>query len=199
MAGADPKPSALEGLGRSFSSWRTASVVLQSFPSGLPLGLVLVAVPAWLAIEGIDVKTIGFVTLAQAPWTFKFLWSPLMDRFAPPFLGRKRGWAVPAQAGLFASTLLLAFLAASPDRVWIIAGATLLVAFASATQDIAIDAYAVEVLRPDEQGVAAGSRTAVSRFAFFLSGRVVITAAKYLSWPALFAIQSLIYLPASPL
>jgi PAT family beta-lactamase induction signal transducer AmpG len=190
-------PSTLESLGRSFTSWRTAAVTLQSFPSGLPLGLVLVAVPAWLALEGIDIRTIGFVTLAQAPWTFKFLWSPFLDRFAPPFLGRKRGWAVVAQAGILVTTLALAALALEPERVWLIAGVTFLIAFASATQDIAIDAYAVEVLHREEQGVAAGARSAVARFAFFLSGRVVITAAKYVSWPVLFAVQSLVYLPAA--
>ena len=172
-------------------------MTLQQFPSGLPLGMVLVAVPAWLALEGVDVKTIGFVTLAQAPWTFKFLWSPLMDRYAPPFLGRKRGWAVLSQLGLLGATLVLAAVATRPDQVWIVAGAACLIAFAAASQDIAIDAYAVEVLRSEEQGVAAGARSAVSRFAFFLSGRVVITAAKYLSWPVLFALQALLYIPSA--
>src|SRR5512136_2328028 len=95
----------LSSLGRSFASWRTAAVTLQSFPSGLPLGLVWIAIPTWLAVEKVDIKTIGFITLAQLPWTFKFLWSPLMDRYAPPFLGRKRGWAVVAQAALLASGL----------------------------------------------------------------------------------------------
>ena len=63
-----------------------------SFASGLPLGLVWIAIPAWMAREGVDIKVVGLFTLAQAPWTFKFLWSPLMDRYPPPFLGRKRGW-----------------------------------------------------------------------------------------------------------
>lgn len=188
-----------ESLRRSFTSWRTASVTLQQLPSGLPLGLVLIAIPAWLALEGIDIKTIGFLTLAQAPWTFKFLWSPLMDRYAPPFLGRKRGWAVIAQVALFASTLGLALLASQPGRVWAIGTAALVIAFAAASQDIAIDAYAVEVLRPEEQGVASGARSAVSRFAMTLSGRIAIAASTWLSWPALFAIQSLVYFPAAAL
>jgi PAT family beta-lactamase induction signal transducer AmpG len=183
----------------AFASWRTAAVALQSFPSALPLGLVLTAIPAWLALAGVDIKTIGFITLAQAPWTFKFLWSPLLDRFTPGFLGRKRGWAVLAQAALLAGMLALAWLAHTPDRLWLIAGAAVFIAFASATQDIAIDAYAVEVLRKDEQGVAAGARAAVGRVAFFLSGRVAITATKFISWPLLFAIQGLLYLPAMAL
>jgi MFS transporter, PAT family, beta-lactamase induction signal transducer AmpG len=190
------RTSTAQTLRQAFLSWRTAAVTLQSFPSSLPLGLVLIAVPAWLAVEGIDIKTIGFVTLAQVPWTFKFVWSPLMDRYAPPFLGRKRGWAVLAQAALLVATLALAFLADEPERVWLIGFVTLLIAFASASQDIAIDAYAVEVLHEDEQGVAAGARSALGRLALFLSGRVVITAAKWISWASLFALQGLIYLPA---
>ena len=185
-----------QSLAASFASWRTAAVTLQSFPSGLPLGLVLVAIPAWLAIEGVDIRTIGFVTLAQAPWTFKFVWSPLMDRYAPPFLGRKRGWALVAQAVLAIAMIALAVVALHPQRIWPIALATIAIAFAGASQDIAVDAYAVEVLHREEQGAAAGARSAVARFAFFLSGRVIITAARWVSWPVLFAVQSVVYLPA---
>ncbi len=173
--------------------------MLQQFPSGLPLGLVLIAIPAWLKLEGFDIKTIGFMTLAQAPWTFKFLWSPLMDRYAPPFLGRKRGWALLAQGALLLTTLGLAIAAGNPRQVWVIGVAALLIAFASASQDIAIDAYAVEVLRPEEQGVAAGARNAVSRFALTLSGRIAITLATWVSWPVLFAAQAFLYLPAGVL
>ena len=80
--------------------WRLLSVVLLSFSSGLPLGLVWIAIPAWMAHAGVDIKVIGLFTLAQAPWTFKFLWSPLMDRFPLPFLGRKRGWIFVSQVAL---------------------------------------------------------------------------------------------------
>lgn len=196
MTTARARTSAAATLRQAFFSWRTAAVTLQSFPAGLPLGLVLIAVPAWLAVVGVDIRTIGFVTLAQAPWTFKFVWSPLLDRYPPPFLGRKRGWAVIAQAAILASILGLARLARNPEEIWLIGLVTLLIAFASATQDIAVDAYAVEVLREDEQGVASGARSAVARLAIFLSGRVVVTAAKWLSWTTLFAVQGLVYLPA---
>ena len=87
-AGAGPAP----GLRSVVGSWRLLSVVLLSFSSGLPLGLVWIAIPAWMAREGVDIKVIGLFTLAQAPWSFKLLWSPWMDRYPPPFLGRKRGW-----------------------------------------------------------------------------------------------------------
>jgi PAT family beta-lactamase induction signal transducer AmpG len=190
------RPSTFDSLARSMRSWRTASVVLQSFSSGLPLGLVLVAVPAWLKLQGFDNTTIGWVTAAQLPYAFKFLWSPLMDRYAPPFLGRKRGWAVVAQAALLVATLGLAWVAARPEQIGAIWLAVFLIAFASASQDIAIDAYAVEVLHREEQGIAAGARAAVARFALTLSGRICITAATWLSWPVLFALQALVY-PAS--
>jgi len=198
-AAPEKRPSTLQSLARSMRSWRTACVVLQSFSSGLPLGLVIVAVPAWLKLQGFDNTTIGWVTAAQLPYAFKFLWSPLMDRYAPPFLGRKRGWAVVAQGALMVAMLGLAWVAASPDQVMPIWIAVFLIAFASASQDIAVDAYAVEVLRPEEQGVAAGARAAASRFALTLSGRIAITAATWLSWPFLFAAQAVAYPAAAAL
>ncbi|MFI4946526.1 MAG: AmpG family muropeptide MFS transporter, partial [Burkholderiales bacterium] len=154
-AGTGPAP----GLRSVVGSWRLLSVVLLSFSSGLPLGLVWFAIPAWMAREGVDIKVIGLFTLAQAPWSFKLLWSPGMDRYPPPFLGRKRGWTLVGQVALFALTLALAGVAHRPDTLWVIGALALGIAFASATQDIAIDAYAVEVLRRDEQGVATGART----------------------------------------
>ena len=185
------------GVRDAFRSWRTASVALQSFPSGLPLGLVLTAIPYWLATQGVDVKTIAFLGgYTQLPWSFKFVWAPLLDRFAPPFFGRKRGWAVIAQIGLLLAMLQLARLAGDkPDLVWL-AVTIFAIAFFSASQDIAIDAYAVEVLHKEEQGVAAGARSALSRIALFLSGRVVITASQWMPWRALFAVQGLVYAPA---
>ena len=77
---------------KSAASWRLASVALLSFSSGLPLGLVWIAIPTWMASVGVDIRVIGLFSLAQAPWTFKFLWAPLMDRYPLPLLGRKRGW-----------------------------------------------------------------------------------------------------------
>ncbi len=178
-------------------AWRTAAVTLLSFSSGLPLGLVWIAIPTWLAQEGVDIKVIGLFTLAQAPWTFKFAWSPLMDRYALPVprLGRKLGWALATQVALLALTLWLARLSHHPDAVWIIGAVALAIAFASASQDIAIDAYAVEVLRPEEQGVAVGARTALYRAAMFTAGGLAITLAGQWSWPAVFAVLATFYVP----
>ena len=132
-------------------SRRTAAVVLQSFASGLPLGLVWYAIPDWMRDIGVDIRVVGLITLAQAPWTFKVLWSPLMDRYVPPFWGRRRGWMAVTQVALFAFGLMLAGVGARPESVWVVGALALAVALASASQDIAIDAYAVEVLHKEEQ------------------------------------------------
>src|SRR5262245_16763987 len=177
------------------TSWRTASVALLSFSSGLPLGLVWLAIPDWMRSSGVDIRVVGLFTLAQAPWSFKMLWSPLMDRYVPPFWGRRRGWAAIWQVALVVLTFVLAGVAHSPDAPWVIGAVVLAIAFASASQDIAIDAYAVEVLRKEEQGVAVGARTALYRAAMFVAGGLSITLAAHVGWPAVNAILALLYLP----
>ena len=160
----DAAPSSgLDSLRRSLRSWRTASVVLLSFSSGLPLGLVWYAIPDWMRDIGVDIRVVGILTLAQAPWAFKVLWSPLMDRYVPPFWGRRRGWMAISQVALVACGLLLAGVGSHPDAIWVVGAIALATALASASQDIAYDAYTVDVLRPEEQGAAAGARTAVPR------------------------------------
>jgi PAT family beta-lactamase induction signal transducer AmpG len=99
------KTGTLYSLAQAFTSWRTASVILMSFASGMPLGLVWYAIPDWMRKSGMDIRLVGLLTLAEAPWTFKFLWSPLMDRFVPPRLGRRRGWAAIAQVALLTGIL----------------------------------------------------------------------------------------------
>lgn len=142
-----------------------------------------------------DIRLVGLVTLAQAPWTFKFLWSPLMDRYVPPWWGRRKGWAAIAQVALFALTLSLAGVGSHPQAPWVIGALALAIAFASATQDIAIDAYTVDVLRPEEQGVAAGARVAVYRAAMYIAGGLSITLAGSYSWPLVNAALAFLYLP----
>jgi PAT family beta-lactamase induction signal transducer AmpG len=189
------RPGKLRSLRAAFTSWRTASVTLMSFASGMPLGLVWIAIPDWLHAVGVDLRVVGLITLAQAPWTFKFVWSPLMDRFAPPRLGRRRGWIFLAQLLLLAATLALAGVARHPDAPWVIAALAFTLAFAGATQDIAIDAYAVDVLEPDEQAVAVGSRNTFYRIGMQLAGSAAITFAGRWGWPAVDVFLALLYLP----
>src|SRR3954468_2739223 len=87
---------------------RLAVVTVLGFASGLPLALTGQAMQAWLSVEGLDVATIGFLSLVGLPYTFKFLWAPLMDRFELPWLGRRRGWLVLTQLALAAALLLIA-------------------------------------------------------------------------------------------
>ena len=99
-ASCDKRPSGFAALVRAMGSWRTAAVALLSFSSGLPLGLVWYAIPDWMRSIGVDLRVVGLFTLAQAPWAFKVLWSPLMDRYVPPFWGRRRGWIAISQVAL---------------------------------------------------------------------------------------------------
>ncbi len=189
------RPGTFASLALAMRSWRTASVVLLSFSSGLPLGLVWIAIPDWMRKNGVDIRVVGLITLAQAPWTFKFLWSPLMDRYQLPWLGRRRGWAALAQVLLLLLTLALAGVGNHPDTPWVVAALALAIAFASASQDIAIDAYAVDVLEPEEQAVAVGARAAVYRAAMLAAGGLAITLAGRFGWPAVNAFLALLYLP----
>src|SRR5215471_16813398 len=176
-------------------SWRTASVVLLSFSSGLPLGLVLIAIPDWMRSIGLDIRLVGLITLAQAPWSLKVLWSPFLDRYQPPWLGRRRGWAAISQIVLLVLGFALAGVGHHPDAPWVVGALALAIAFASATQDIAIDAYAVDVLLPEEQGVAVGARTAMYRAAMFVAGGLSITLAGRFSWALVNLGLALLYLP----
>lgn len=144
---------------------------------------------------GVDIRLVGLLTLAQAPWAFKVVWAPLMDRYVPPFWGRRRGWMAIAQFALFAGTLMLAGVGDHPDAVWVVGAITLAIATASASQDIAYDAYTVDVLQPDEQGAAAGARTAMYRAAMAVSGGVSITLASQWGWSAVNACLAALYLP----
>jgi PAT family beta-lactamase induction signal transducer AmpG len=188
-------PGALESLVYAMLSWRTASVALLSFSSGLPLGLVWYSIPDWMRDIGVDIRVVGLFTLAQAPWAFKVLWSPLMDRYVPPFWGRRRGWMAVTQVALAALGLMLAGVGHHPDAIWVVGALGLAIALASASQDVAVDAYAVEVLRTEEQGAAVGARTALYRAAMVLSGGGAITLASRLGWPAVNVLLALVYLP----
>jgi PAT family beta-lactamase induction signal transducer AmpG len=188
------RPGTWESLRAALGSRRIGAVTLQSFSSGLPLGLVWIALPAYLTYRGVDIRTVGLFSLAQAPWTFKFLWAPLLDRFEPRFLGRKRSWIVVCQGALLVGIGLLAAAGTSP-QVGVVAGLAMLVAFASASQDIVIDGYAVDVLEKSEQGLAVGARVALYRGAMLLSGAVAITLGQRFGWPAVFAGLALLYVP----
>src|SRR5882672_6699829 len=126
---------------------RLVVVTLLGFASGLPLALTGQAMQAWLTAEGVGIATIGFLSIVGLPYTFKFLWAPLMDRFELPWLGRRRGWMVLTQLTL---ALALWWMAeTSPSAATrSFALIAVLVAFISASQDVVIDAYRTDLLRP---------------------------------------------------
>jgi PAT family beta-lactamase induction signal transducer AmpG len=127
---------------------------LMGFASGLPLLLTLSVLQAWLKSESVDLATIGFIGLVGLPYTLKFLWAPLLDRYIPLALGRRRGWLLIFQLLLVSGIVLLA-LTSPADGITSVAAAALLVAFFSASQDIVIDAYRRETLGDTEQGLGA--------------------------------------------
>src|SRR2546427_1169041 len=136
-----------------FRSRRLAVILLLGFSSGLPLALTGGTLQAWMTVEGVDLSTIGVFTLVGLPYVWKFLWAPAMDRFVPPFLGRRRGWLLVTQSALVVGIAGMAFLSPRTDLV-AIAWLALFVAFASASQDIVVDAYRTDVASREQRGIA---------------------------------------------
>lgn len=153
------------------SFYRLAIICVLGFASGLPLALSGQSLQAWLTSEGLDLATIGLFSMVGLPYTFKFLWAPLMDRFELPWLGRRRGWMVLTQLALAGLLMLMA--ETSP------AGATrafallaVLVAFVSASQDVVINAYSTDALASSERGLGASLQVVGYRMAMILSGGI---------------------------
>lgn len=168
--------------------------VFTGFSSGLPLYLLLNLVPAWLRTEGISLKAIGLFALIQFPYTWKFLWSPLLDRFAFPWLGRRRGWMFLTQVLLLGTIALLGTLQPAADLQAIVVMATLL-AFASATQDIVLDAYRREILAEDELGLGNSVHVNAYRIAGLVPGSLSLILADHLPWGQVFFVTALFMLP----
>ena len=153
--------------------WRAAVVSVLGFASGLPLALTGQAMQAWLSTSGLDVAAIGFMSLVGLPYTFKFLWAPLMDRFDLPWLGRRRGWLVLTQLLMTGALVLLASISPT-DATRAFALMAVAVAFISASQDVVIDAYRTELLPPPERGLGASLNVMGYRLAMILSGGVAM-------------------------
>ena len=166
-----------------FASRRIAAMLVLGFASGLPLALTAGALQAWLTIEGIDVRTIGYFALVGLPYTFKFVWAPLLDRFEPPALGRRRGWIILFQLAIAAGCFAMARL--DPTRqIDAIAALAVAVAFFSASQDIVFDAYRADLLEADERGAGAAVSVLGYRLAMLVSGgAALILADNWLGWP----------------
>jgi PAT family beta-lactamase induction signal transducer AmpG len=164
-----------------FSSRRIAAVTALGFASGLPLSLTGGTLQAWMAVSGVDLRTIGIFALVGLPYTLKFFWSPLMDRFVPPWLGRRRGWIIITQVGLMVGISVMAF--SSPrEAPLFLAAIAMIVAFTSASQDIVIDAYRTDVLHEKERGAGAAVFVMGYRVAALISGALALILSDHIGW-----------------
>ncbi|ASK27480.1 AmpG family muropeptide MFS transporter [Neisseria chenwenguii] len=168
--------------------------IFTGFTSGLPLYFLINLIPAWLRSEHIDLKTIGLFALIGLPFTWKFVWSPVMDAVRLPFLGRRRGWMLVTQIGLLASLAAYAFL--NPHQhMAVIMGLSLVVAFFSASQDIVLDAFRREILPDSELGLGNAIHVNAYRVAALVPGSLSLILADIMPWQNVFLITALFMIP----
>ncbi len=165
---------------------RLRSVLLLGFASGLPLALSGSTLQAWYAVTSVDITTIGFLSLVGQPYVFKFIWAPLLDRYTPIYVkqfsfGKRKSWIALSQSLLVIIIFIMSF--QSPEKTPLLLGfLALMLAFASATQDIAIDAYRTDVLEPSERGLGAAVSVAGYRVAMLVSGGIALVFADIIGW-----------------
>lgn len=167
--------------------------VFTGFTSGLPLYILISLLPAWLRSEGVDLKSIGLFALISLPFTWKFLWAPLFDRYTPP-LGRRRGWLFISQSLLLISIPIFGAFNPKLD-IWTIAYLATAVAFFSACQDIVIDAYRRELLPDIELGLGNVIHVNAYKIAGLIPGSLSLILADHMAWDKVFLITALFMLP----
>ena len=186
--------SASHDQGRSFKeaifNRRMLICVFTGFTSGLPLYVLIQLVPAWLRVEGVGLAEIGFFALIGFPYTWKFLWSPVIDRYTLPFLGRRRGWMFVTQLALLVSIASMGFI--KPElSIWTVAYLAAAVAFFSASQDIVLDAYRRELLPDIELGLGNTIHVQAYRLAGLVPGSLALILADFLPWHIVFSVVAL--------
>lgn len=178
------------------SNWREAVFnrrmlicVFTGFTSGMPLYVLIQLVPAWLKDGGVSLTEIGLFALVGIPYAWKFAWAPLMDRWIPPFLGRRRGWMLICQLALLLSIGILG--AFEPAQsTWLIAWLAVAVAFFSASQDVAVDAYRREILPDEELGLGNAIHVQAYRISGLVPGALALVLADILPWSSVFWITA---------
>jgi len=189
-------PGLLRTYALAFGNRRIGAMLLLGFASGLPLALSSGTLQAWLTVEGLDLKTIGFFALAGLPYTFKFVWAPLLDRFEPGaqgWFGRRRGWLVITQLAL---AILCWVLAGLDPKTEIAAVGTcaVLLAFFSASQDVAFDAYRADLLPAQERGAGAAVSVLGYRLAMLVSGGLALVLAdQWLGWSNMYRAVGILF------
>ena len=167
--------------------------ILTGFSSGLPLYILISLLPAWLRSENVDLKVIGLFALIQLPFTWKFLWAPLFDRYIPP-LGRRRGWLFIWQTALILTIPGFGVFHPTLD-LWTIAYLATLVAFFSASQDIVMDAYRRELLLDNELGLGNAIHVNAYKIAGLIPGSLSLILADHMPWDSVFIITALFMIP----
>jgi len=184
---------AMSTFWQSVLNRRMLICVFTGFTSGLPLYILISLIPAWLRTEGVDLSTIGLFAIIQFPYAWKFVWSPFMDRYVPPFLGRRRGWLLITQVALL--MVIAVFGMFDPQQsIWTIAGLSAAVAFFSASQDIVIDAYRREILPDAELGLGSSIHINAYRISGLIPGSLALILADHLPWDTVFQITGLFML-----
>jgi PAT family beta-lactamase induction signal transducer AmpG len=176
-----------------FKSPRIAAVLLLGFSSGLPLSLTGSTLQAWLTVAQVDIVTIAWFSWIGLPYALKFLWAPVMDRYVPPLLDRRRGWILLMQLALLAGIGAMA-LSSPTESLWMLGCAALWVAFFSASQDVVIDAYRTDVLRAEERGMGAAVSVFGYRIAMLASGALALVLADQIGWRATYFLMAALML-----
>lgn len=172
-----------------FQSRKMVALLLLGISSGLPLLLTSKTLQAWMTVEGVDLTSIGLFSLVTLPYSLKFLWAPILDRFALPFLGRRRGWLITLQIGLILAIAFMGFQQPA-QALQLLAINALFVAFFSATQDIAGDAYRADVLAEKEMGAGAAVFVLGYRVALLMTGSLALILADRISWTSVYLIMA---------
>ncbi|MGB1456770.1 AmpG family muropeptide MFS transporter [Spongiibacter marinus] len=163
--------------------------VLTGLASGLPLYFLIQLVPAWLRSEGVGLTEIGLFALVGFPYNWKFVWAPLMDRYVPPFLGRRRGWMLITQIALMLSMAALGFIDPTMS-VGLVAYVAAGVAFFSASQDVVLDAYRRELLKDEELGLGNAIHVQAYRLAGLVPGSLGVIMGDYFPWSTVFMVMA---------
>lgn len=180
---------------RIFQQPKSAILLILGFASGLPLALTSGTLQAWMTVENIDLKTIGFFSLVGQAYVFKFLWSPVMDRYTPPFLGRRRGWLLTTQLLLLVAIAAMGFLEPVSQLRWM-AALAVVIAFCSASQDIVFDAWKTDVLPAEERGAGAAISVLGYRLGMLVSGGLSLWLAdKWLGWQGMYWLMAALLIP----
>jgi len=181
-------------LAEALFNRRMLICIFTGFSSGLPLWILINLLPAWLRSEKVDLTSIGLFALMQLPFTWKFLWAPLLDRYALPLLGRRRGWMLVTQIALLISIPIFGLLDPKLD-LWTIAWLAATVAFFSASQDIVLDAYRRELLPDAELGMGTSIHVQAYRVSSLVPGALALVLSDHIPWHGVFLVTALFMLP----